>query len=363
VTIYDNCNTKSIDLQSNEARKKLYQKHMFALIVDESMENDFITNALWEALYAGTIPIYYGAKNIDQYVPTNSLVAFLKIGKEAAAVERVFQIQQNSSLWETYHEWRKGPLPAVWKQKFEFAKAEPFCRICKWAYAKRYGLGLNLNTYDVQTPMIPRDKLCVSNVGLAVQPFQESWIFSSSQLDTTILSSKVLDCVEGTSLHHPLSSSDNSFHVNRTLSIHDSIVDLLLYSVNINTGSLVLRLEIPIRNYEGAYFRNVHQTITTQDDFWFSSIAIQDRMSRLTVLCNWPTKVSSPDAGRIDIPIQELNDDKDVHSFPEVRMIRIILEDLTSNKDVMTEYAPTPFAKPLMEDFLEPLELYYNSQT
>jgi Glycosyltransferase family 10 (fucosyltransferase) C-term len=359
VSVYDKCNTTiSLDLQSNEGRKKLYRKHLFALIVDESMEKDYITNSLWEALYAGVIPIYYGAKNIDQYVPPNSLVTFLKIGKEAEAVDKVYQIMQNSSLWEIYHEWRNGPLPSVWKPKFEFAKTEPFCRICRWAYVKRYGLGLNQHTYHVQAPLIPRDKICVSKDGLAVQPFQESWILSSNKFNT-VTTSSILDCVEGATLNHQTIGSDDSFRVTRTLSLHDSMVDILFHSVNVNSGDLVLRLEVPILNREGAYFRNVHETMTSHRASWFSSIAIQDRMSRMTILCNWPTKVFSPDAGKIDIQIQGWKHDLDINSFQEARMVRIILEDLTSNKDVMTEYAPTPFAKPLMEDFIEPLDLYF----
>jgi hypothetical protein len=43
----------------------------------------------------------------------------------------------------------------------------------------------------------------------------------------------------------------------------------------------------------------------------------------------------------------------------EIRKIRVILEDTSTLRDVMTEYGTSPFAKPLIEDFLDPLELFY----
>ena len=42
--------------------------------------------------------------------------------------------------------------------------------------------------------------------------------------------------------------------------------------------------------------------------------------------------------------------------------IRIILEDSNHLKDVRTEYTMSPFAKVQVEDFMEPVEMFYSSR-
>jgi hypothetical protein len=50
---------------------------------------DFVDEAVWEALYAGVIPVYYGAANIKDHVPPNSIISAADYGQKAAAAEHI----------------------------------------------------------------------------------------------------------------------------------------------------------------------------------------------------------------------------------------------------------------------------------
>jgi hypothetical protein len=48
-----------------------------------------VDEAVWEALYAGVIPVYYGAANIKDHVPPNSIISAADYGQKAAAAEHI----------------------------------------------------------------------------------------------------------------------------------------------------------------------------------------------------------------------------------------------------------------------------------
>ena len=339
-----------LSLQKKEDRQTLLQKHLFTLIV-ESTENDFVGDAIWEALHAGVIPVYYGANNIAAHVPPNSIISASVIGTKDGTAELVMEIANNKTLWETFHDWRKEPFSERLKEKFEFVKTEPFCRVCKWAYAKRYGLGWNHKTQEIQEPLIPRDT-CASKDGFLIRPFRETW-FSSS--NPNVFKTAAATSCEDASLQQSIHADD--FTVTRTVIPHDSIVDIIIPEVTSKNGEVVLRLEVPIKNWEGAFFRDVHQLTESQHVPIHSSISIQDRTSRMTVLTNWPAQFRCPTHGIVEIVVQDANEEKLITN--EIRRIRILLEDTSSLRDVMTEYGTSPFAKPLIQDFMDPLELFY----
>jgi Glycosyltransferase family 10 (fucosyltransferase) C-term len=343
-----------MSLQNEADRTKLLQKHMFTLIVEDTIENDFITDALWEALHAGVIPVYYGASNVASHVPRNSFVSASEIGTKEGTADRIVEIANNKALWETYHAWRKEPFPEHLKQKFQFLRTTPFCRICKWAYAKRYGLGWNHPMQEIQAPTIARDA-CISSEGLWIRPFRETWVFSTSSTPDVIKTAAAASC-SSTVMTHTI-QADSFFTLTRTMSQHDSIVDIIIPEAKSTNGELLLRLHVPINNWEGAHFRHVHQMIASQNVALYSSIAIQDSTSRMTVLTNWPTQLRSPTHGIVEIVVQETSEEKLFTN--EIRRIRILIEDISSLRDVKTEYGTSPFAMPLIQDFLNPLELFY----
>jgi hypothetical protein len=343
----------------NEAdRLTLLEKHLFHFVADHATADEFACGAVWDALHAGAIPVYYGPNNISQYVPPHSIISASEIGTKEGAADLIMEIASNRTLWETYHAWRKQPFPRHLKQKLELVPTEPLlCRICKWAYAKRYGLAWNPTTQQVQMPVIARDYVCQSGDGLVMQPFRESWIFSSSSSsqDDVTLRAAGMRCADSTKLTQVF-QSDGLFSLTRTMSQHDTIVDFIIPEIKSQKGKIVLRLDVPIENWEGSHFRDIHQSIASDHVSFHSSAAIQDRTSRMTVLANWPTQLRSPAQGIVEIVV--LGSDEESLLTNEIRQIRILLEDISSLRDVKTEYGATPFAKPLIQDFLDPLELY-----
>jgi hypothetical protein len=150
-------------------------------------------------------------------------------------------------------------------------------------------------------------------------------------------------------------------NVNRTVHQHDGVIDIVVRELR-HTEWVVLRIEFEdMKNDGGAYFPNVHQQVPSDRTALLTSVAIQDEQSRVTVLCDWPTKAYSPSPGVIQIEIQG-NGEKELQR-DEIRTLRVIPEDLDSLRDTRTEFSMSPYSKSLIEDFANGLELFIVSKS
>ena len=341
-------------------RQQLLHKNLFALVVGTTTENDVIPVELWEALQAGAIPVFYGASNIKLHVPHNSIVNGADVGSKTGTAELLLEITKNRTLWESYHSWRQnGDYPDSFRKKYGFLKTRPFCRMCRWAYSHTHGLGWNHTTQEISATSLERN-LCMDDKGMVGGLYQESWSSESSTDQVSVLSFNPDD--ECKSFAEPSSTKvleNQEFRVERTWVSHNGVLDMIIPDAHADNGELTLDLEVPIENWDGAHFANVHQLVESPHQPTVSSLSIQDRQARVTILTNWPTTLTSPTAGTIHVPVLSRHEDS-LHD-EETRRIRLIVEDLDV-RDVMTEYSVSPYAWRFVQDFMDPLVLLYKSK-
>jgi len=86
-------------------------RHRFCLALENSIELDYVTEKIYDAFEAGTVPIYLGAPNVDEFVPANSYIdagAFRSAKDLAAYLRHLVETPQD---YEAYFAWRSKPLP------------------------------------------------------------------------------------------------------------------------------------------------------------------------------------------------------------------------------------------------------------
>jgi hypothetical protein len=342
---------QGMSLDNEQDRRTLLQQNLFHLIIDTTTDEDFVDEAVWEALRAGVIPVYFGASNIKDHVPPNSIIAAADYGTKVATAERINAVANDKKLWEQYHEWRKYPFPQALKDKYNFLHTSSLCRMCKWSHAKKYGLGWNHEKQEVESKAIG-GKTCITKRGVLKFPFGETWMTPT-----------VARPARGTcnwQWPHNKTIIATDLNVNRTVGQHDGVVDVVVNDLIHTEGVVIFKMQFSVENSGGAYFSNVHQQVSSLDagtKALMTSVAIQDSRARVTVLCDWPTKAYSPSPGIIQIEVMS-NGQKEL-GRDEIRRIRVIPEDLDPLRDVSTEYALSPFSKRFIQDFASPLELFH----
>ena len=352
---------KDVDVTDATQRRTVFHKYMFTLIVEGSMESESISELIWEALWAGSIPVHVGNSDVPNHVFQHSIISSSTVGNKKEELGAYLkQVSTNHTLWSEYHAWRSSKAAlSDWKSKYDYLKATPYCRMCRLSYAKQYGLGWNHEQQTVTDNHINR-QLCVSGVGLITNNMNELWWTNTHQAGKPKGES---DCEYSSEERHTQTYDFVTHNVTRSVVAHDGVIDFAIHATESerDSGELLLRLQFRngLQNMQGAHFPHVHTLVdNSPHSSLYSSVAVQDADSRVTVLANWPTLVTSTLKGYIDILIQTNGNDRVVQG-DETRRIRVVMENMDPLRDVPSEYYMSYYTNKMVRDFMDPLELYY----
>ncbi|RUS31124.1 hypothetical protein BC938DRAFT_478416, partial [Jimgerdemannia flammicorona] len=75
---------------------------------------------VYDALAAGSIPIYLGARDIDNYVPPHSIINVVDFANVTALANHIKKVTNSTELRMEYYKWKEN------------AKIDPytFCKLC-----------------------------------------------------------------------------------------------------------------------------------------------------------------------------------------------------------------------------------------
>jgi len=96
------------DLVGSEqmGNKNFYQllsRYKFVLSMENAVCQDYVTEKFWRTIEIGSVPIYLGAPNIEDYLPTNKSAILVKDYKSAEEVAKlVHHLNENDQAYEEY---------------------------------------------------------------------------------------------------------------------------------------------------------------------------------------------------------------------------------------------------------------------
>jgi predicted alpha-1,2-mannosidase len=131
---------------------KLLRAYKFHAAFENGNVRDYVTEKVYTALAAGTVPIYMGAPNIDEFVPKGSIIRVDSFEDTAALAKHIQECLTNETLYQSYHDWRDRPLNSEFVEKFAFTNVTTECRTCRWVYAHKHGLPWDKKSQTFEMP-------------------------------------------------------------------------------------------------------------------------------------------------------------------------------------------------------------------
>ena len=118
--------------------------YLFYFAFENECSDDYITEKLWGALEAGALPVYFGAPNVLDYTPPNSIIdvnQFKNGDSEEIDYERLGKflndLMDDKEKYTKFHEWRASvDYPAKFKETYDFTHDHSICRACRWNLAR-----------------------------------------------------------------------------------------------------------------------------------------------------------------------------------------------------------------------------------
>lgn len=371
---------------------EIMNQYLFYLAFENQNFSDYITEKLWGSLFgSGSVPVYYGAPNVHDHVPSHSIIYVGDFPDTPALWKYLNEVAINRTLYESYQAWRKKPLPEEFLQKYNFTHTHSTCRMCRWAFAKRYGWGWNHAQQSIEEEdiLLQERKLCWDEMtGLLVQSIKEKWRHSSLHevevdkdhtMCTTTPETANHDCEksppafrrknnvcsssdytpEGTPRARSITFEDGAFR--RTVWNHDGFLDVSLERLpkvdsikSINaSSSFVLELQLPppidTKDENSSWNKKSHNYL------W-----IQKGRTRYTLLASQGVVLAAPKSGEVQCSFtfqdQHKGLDNRLSGPTEIFRLRFVLEHLdTSNTD---NSEISYFANLAKEDFYSAVERF-----
>ncbi|CAF3122259.1 unnamed protein product [Rotaria sp. Silwood2] len=144
------CNFTGDFYKSNwiECKMTLSEYYPFTVAIENSIDHDYVTEKLWQALAAGSVPLYLGAPNIDEWLPCkNCIVDLRQFDSPSASAKFVLSVASNASRYAEFHKWREQPVPPKFQEILDyFNRASAFstdCMVCNMAHSDNPKLALH----------------------------------------------------------------------------------------------------------------------------------------------------------------------------------------------------------------------------
>lgn len=85
----------------------VFQHYRFAITIENSDAEGYISEKLFHALLAGTVPIYYGAPGNERYFPSqNAVISLSRELKDEDTAEQIMELMRDDTAYEQLLGWR-----------------------------------------------------------------------------------------------------------------------------------------------------------------------------------------------------------------------------------------------------------------
>eukprot|EP01088_Endostelium_zonatum_P012820 TRINITY_DN27103_c0_g1_i1.p1 TRINITY_DN27103_c0_g1~~TRINITY_DN27103_c0_g1_i1.p1 ORF type:complete len:416 (-),score=29.24 TRINITY_DN27103_c0_g1_i1:91-1338(-) len=120
------------DVQWWETKWNLTAKYKMVIAFENSVHEDYVTEKLFHALIVGTVPVYFGAPNVDRFLPSRKSIINVEHFKDNPKElgEMLNRLNQDDHELAGYLKWKdEGPR----REFFDLQKTSPRtgpCRLC-----------------------------------------------------------------------------------------------------------------------------------------------------------------------------------------------------------------------------------------
>jgi hypothetical protein len=127
-------------IAQKRARKiKILKNYKFYLAFENAPVDDYVSEKVFEGLFAGTVPIYRGAPKISLFMPSDK--SFIDANKMNAnqIANMIKSLGNDEEKYNAYMKYKQEPLPESFKRITLQSYTHPnvICRLCEYAQKQK----------------------------------------------------------------------------------------------------------------------------------------------------------------------------------------------------------------------------------
>ena len=106
-------------------------RYKFTLAFENASEPDYVTEKLYQPLAVGSVPVYLGAPNVAELVPSRDCFIDVRdFSGPKALADHLGELDRDSVAYERHLEWKERAFLPGFQQLLEASRTHPFVRLC-----------------------------------------------------------------------------------------------------------------------------------------------------------------------------------------------------------------------------------------
>jgi hypothetical protein len=136
----------------------LIADYKFTLAFENASTPDYVSEKFFDPLVAGSVPVYLGAPNVDDFAPgDHCFINTADFDSPQALAEYLLALNEDDAAYEAYFAWKQKPLRPRFLKMLKEQQEEPFVRLChKIKAVKQVGI---IPSQPLMSPVRQRDDL------------------------------------------------------------------------------------------------------------------------------------------------------------------------------------------------------------
>ena len=115
--------------------------YKFTLAFENAVGEDYVTEKFYDPLLAGSVPVYLGAPNIDDFAPGDRcFINAADFPRPKALAGYLSEIGNDEEVYRSFFAWKEKPFRPAFRKLMECAAKHPFVRLCEAVRAAEAGL-------------------------------------------------------------------------------------------------------------------------------------------------------------------------------------------------------------------------------
>lgn len=131
-------NNKKIEGDNGrETKLEIYSKYKFVIAFENAIGKDYVTEKFYDPLLAGSVPVYMGAPNIEEFVPGDN--CYINANDHSSTRDLADYLKRclnDDEEYMKYHKWKNTPLRKDFVEKVKVQDTDPFIRLCEFLNKK-----------------------------------------------------------------------------------------------------------------------------------------------------------------------------------------------------------------------------------
>jgi len=113
-----------------ETKLDTMRQYKFTVAFENAVATDYVTEKFYDPLIVGSVPIYLGAPNIEDFAPGDHCYINASEWRPEALAAYLTRLAGNESEYARFLEWKTKPFRKPFIERLDIAKTHPFVRLC-----------------------------------------------------------------------------------------------------------------------------------------------------------------------------------------------------------------------------------------